>query len=233
MDDMVVERLEAGRAGEAANAPFRRLPRHVGFIPDGNRRWAQMRGAHKREGYAAGVEPGLALMRLCRRLGISDISIYGFTKENVRRPSDQVRAFRDACVEFGMRAVECGAALYVLGDARSAIFPGALRPYTSDRGEGGIKVNLLVNYGWEWDLSCAISDRGPSAAPGRIIASARVPPIDLVVRWGGRRRLSGFLPLQCAYADMYVVDTLWPDMQDAEFLAALAWYQEQDITMGG
>jgi undecaprenyl diphosphate synthase len=53
------------------------------------------------------------------------------------------------------------------------------------------------------------------------------------VRWGGRRRLSGFLPVQCAYADFYVIDSLWPDSQPEEFLDALAWYQVQDVTLGG
>jgi undecaprenyl diphosphate synthase len=53
------------------------------------------------------------------------------------------------------------------------------------------------------------------------------------VRWGGRQRLSGFLPAQCAYADLYVVDSLWPDMTPQEFIDALQWYQTQDVTLGG
>ncbi len=65
------------------------------------------------------------------------------------------------------------------------------------------------------------------------LASAAVSRIDLVVRWGGRRRLSGFLPVQCAYADFYVIDTLWPDSHPEEFIDALTWYQAQDVTLGG
>ena len=193
----------------------------MGFIPDGNRRWAQARGAARREGYAAGVDPGVRLLALCRRLGIREVSIYGFTKENVRRPRDQVRAFREACVEFAALAVDAGAALHVIGDAKAAAFPAALRRYCERRGKGRIKVNLLVNYGWRWDLG----------ASG--LRSRQASRVDLVVRWGGRRRLSGFLPVQCAYADIYVIDTLWPDMQETDFLDALRWYEQQDVTLGG
>lgn len=217
---------------------FKRIPRHIGFIPDGNRRWAEARGWPRSQGYACGIQPGIALLAFCRTLGIEEVSIYGFTQENVRRPRDQVQAFREACVEFCQQAVEAGAAFLALGDSRSALFPDELRPYTGRRGSGDIKVNLLVNYNWEWDLGVALASarnghaKSPRAA-GAQLGSADVSRIELVVRWGGRQRLSGFLPCQSAYADLYSIDTLWPDAQPEELLLALRWYQEQDVTMGG
>lgn len=107
----------------ARDRPFSRMPRHVGIIPDGNRRWAEGRGSARRDGYAAGILPGMRLLALCRDLGIEEASVYGFTRENVRRPSDQVHAFREACVDFCGRAVEAGAALHVIGDSESSVFP--------------------------------------------------------------------------------------------------------------
>ncbi|HWP46724.1 MAG TPA: polyprenyl diphosphate synthase [Candidatus Limnocylindrales bacterium] len=217
---------------------FSRLPQHVGIIPDGNRRWAKKRGLAQQEGYEAGIEPGLRLLNLCRELGIKEASVYGFTKENVHRPSEQIEKFREACVKFVFSAIEVGAALLVVGDSDSPVFPDALRPFTKQRTQGDIRVNLLVNYGWQWDLLSALEHARTnntlsySGIP-RALASGDVSRVDLVVRWGGRRRLSGFLPIQCAYADMYVIDTLWPDMTLEEFLDALRWYQEQDITLGG
>lgn len=217
---------------------FSRIPRHVGFIPDGNRRWADARGLPRGAGYDPGVEPGLRLLDLCRELGIAEVSIYGFTKENVRRPAVQVERFGDACARFGVRAVEAGAALRVVGDADSLVFPDALRPFAERRSAGDVRVNLLVNYGWQWDLCSALQHARTnggvaySAVPNAL-ASGEIPRVDLVVRWGGRRRLSGFLPVQCAYADLYVIETLWPDSRPEEFLGALAWYQEQDTTLGG
>lgn len=215
-----------------------RIPRHVGFIPDGNRRWADARGLPPGAGYEPGVDPGLRLLAHCRELGVEEVSVYGFTKENVRRPSDQVDAFRRACTEFGLRAVGSGAALRAVGDVESPIFPEDLRPFAETRCSGDIKVNLLVNYGWQWDLYRAIrqarTDGGVrfSTLP-QALGSGGVTRVDLVVRWGGRRRLSGFLPLQCAYADFYVIDSLWPDSSPEEFLDALRWYQAQDVTLGG
>ena len=217
---------------------FSRIPRHVGFIPDGNRRWAERRGLSREEGYAAGIEPGFRLMALCRSLGIEEVSVYGFTRENVRRPAEQVEAFREATASFGVSAVEAGVALLAVGDCDSPLFPDALRPFASKRSAGDIKVNLLVNYGWQWDFFSAIEagrqngEISYRSAP-QALASHQVSRIDLIVRWGGRRRLSGFLPIQSVYADFYVVDELWPDFEPEHFLQALSWYQEQDITLGG
>lgn len=218
---------------------FTRIPRHVGFIPDGNRRWADARGLVRGAGYAPGIEPGLRLLRYCRELGIEEVSVYGFTKENVRRPPSQVEAFREACTEFGVQAIrEAGAALLAVGDTGTPSFPEGLFPYAERRSDGEIRVNLLVNYGWQWDLFHAVERVGGKGG-GRYsqlmgsLASGAVSRVDLVVRWGGRSRLSGFLPVQCAYADFYSIKTLWPDASLEEFDDALRWYEVQDVTLGG
>ena len=126
-------------------------------------------------------------------------------------------------MELCRRAVDAGAALLVIGDTDSSVFPQELRSYTEERTQGDIRINLLVNYGWQWDVA---------AVPQRL-RSSDVSRIDLVVRWGGRRRLSGFLPMQCAYADIHVIDALWPEMREEQFIAALHWYERQDVTLGG
>ncbi len=202
-------------------------PKHIGIIPDGNRRWALAKGMGKQEGYAYGLDPGIRLLRLAKAQGIEEISYYGFTMDNCKRPKEQVRAFREACVEAVDMLCGEGADLLVVGDSRSKCFPEELRCYqerTSIHG-GGIRLNFLVNYGWQWDLSHIREDGKPY--------SQDVSRIDLIIRWGGMRRLSGFLPIQSVYADFYVVDQLWPDYQDEDFLEALVWYREQDVTLGG
>jgi undecaprenyl diphosphate synthase len=65
------------------------------------------------------------------------------------------------------------------------------------------------------------------------MASADVSRVDLIIRWGGRRRLSGFLPIQSVYADMYVIDDYWPDFSPRHVREAIDWYSAQDITLGG
>jgi undecaprenyl diphosphate synthase len=201
----------------------RSLPRHVGFIPDGNRRWAVGRGLSKEQGYRFGIEPGLALFEMCRSLGIPEVSVYCFTQDNTKRPSPQIEAFRSACVDFALEISRRGAALLVMGNDKSPLFPEELRPFRVREGEG-IKVNLLVNYDWEWDLS--------GLREGEI-RSREISRLDLVVRWGGGRRLSGFLPVQSVYTDFYVVDDYWPDFRPEHFGQALSWFQEQDQTLGG
>lgn len=199
------------------------LPRHIGFIPDGNRRWAVDRQLPKEAGYASGIAPGLALFEDCKRLGVEEVSVYGFTQDNTRRPSAQTQHFRAACVEFALEIARRGAGLLVVGDERSAQFPRELAQFRTRQGEG-IKVNFLVNYGWEWDL-----DGLRTGA----LRSADVSRLDLVVRWGGGRRLSGFLPAQSVYADIYVVDAYWPDFEPSHLAAALSWFRQQDRTLGG
>ncbi len=201
----------------------RKLPKHIGFIPDGNRRWAQRRGMHKQEGYAFGIDPGFALYEQCKQYGIEEVSVYGFTQDNVKRPAEQTMAFRAACVTFAQQLYERGAALLVVGDETSEQFPPELRLFRERRGNG-IRVNFLVNYGWQWDLA--------GLKHGEI-RSKEVSRLDMVVRWGGGRRLSGFLPVQSVYADIFVIEDYWPDFKLRHLDEALAWFAQQDQTLGG
>lgn len=199
------------------------VPRHVGFIPDGNRRWAAAHGLSKEAGYAFGIDPGLLLYEQCRHLGIEEISVYCFTQDNTKRPSSQKHAFRQATVAFALEIARRGSALLVVGDETSAQFPAALKQFRQRQG-AGLKVNLLVNYGWEWDLA-GLRSAG--------LRSGEVSRLDLIVRWGGGRRLSGFLPVQSVYADIYVRDEYWPDFDPAHLHDALEWFGKQDQTLGG
>ena len=212
-----------------------RIPRHIGVIPDGNRRWAERAGLPKKDGYAHGLAPGSELLRLARDAGIQEITYYGFTTDNCKRPPEQVEAFSQACVEaIGLIASE-PVSLLVIGDEEAPTFPSALAPYTTrrDLNGGGIRVNFLVDYGWEWDLACLERSGGSRKKICDGLRSHDVSRVDLVIRWGGMRRLSGFLPVQSVYADIFVVDRLWPDFQPEDFYQALEWYQKQDVTLGG
>jgi len=93
-----------------------------------------------------------------------------------------------------------------------------------------------VNYSCQWDLNPLIAQRDAmlgAESVTKMIRSRDVSRIDLIVRRGGRRRLSGFLPVQSVYSDIYVVDAYWPDFKPEHFYEALDWYSEQDITLGG
>lgn len=207
---------------------FRRIPAHVGIIPDGNRRWAVENGREKKDGYRFGIEPGFRLYQMMLELGVREATFYGFTKDNNKRAPEQRQAFTQACVEAVGRLSGLDANLLVVGNTQSPAFPRALEPYANRRvrfGKGRINLNFLVNYDWNWDLD--------GLRDGGALRSCEIPRVDLLVRWGGRRRLSGFLPAQSVYADIFVLDEYWPDFAPEQFRQALRWYQSCDVTLGG
>lgn len=202
-----------------------RIPRHIGIIPDGNRRWAKENGLRKQDGYNHGLLPGLKLLRLAKKYGVEELTYYGFTVDNCKRPKEQVKAFSEACVKAVEKIKGEDVEIRVIGNTKSSCFPKELLPYTDKEQEkkdttGKMKVNFLINYGWEWDMK-------------NDWASKSVSRIDMIIRWGGMCRLSGFLPMQSVYSDFYVVKELWPDFKEIQFEQALQWYQKQDVTLGG
>ena len=199
-----------------------RTPSHIGIIPDGNRRWATENGLNKEDGYNYGLSAGLELLRAAKQLGIKELTYYGFTVDNCKRPKEQVSAFTSACYK-AVKLIEAeGAQVHVVGNTDSQCFPVELLPYAERKADeqNKLRVNLLVNYGWEWDLNNGWLSRA-------------VPRIDLVIRWGGMCRLSGFLPIQTVYSDFYIVKDLWPNFKAQHLQDALDWYSRQDVTLGG
>lgn len=213
-----------------------RIPKHIGIIPDGNRRWAESNGLTKDKGYDNGLDPGIEAYRACRDMGVKEVTFYGFTTDNAKRPSYQTKAFTSACINAAKMLVDEGASLLVIGNTNSPMFPKELMPYTEriEPKEGQIKANLLVNYGWHWDLNTLSTAKGNNKNNiQEYIQSFDISRLDLIIRWGGRRRLSGFLPVQSIYADFYVLDEYWPDFKNNHIEEAISWYNKQDITLGG
>jgi undecaprenyl diphosphate synthase len=170
---------------------------------------------------------------------VEEVSVYGFTTDNTKRPVDQRIAFSQACVAFAFTVIERGARLRVVGDATSPMFPKELEPMChADHGAGPLKVNMLVNYGWQWDIQTALQAAAQGSGHSKrqiteLIASSHVSRIDLIIRWGGCRRLSGFLPIQSVYADFFVIDAYWPDYEPQHIRQALMWYANQETSLGG
>lgn len=207
---------------------FKRIPAHIGIIPDGNRRWAVKNGYQKQDGYSYGIEPGFALYEMMLQYGIKEATFYGFTKDNNKREREQRDAFTKACIDAVELLSGKDANLLVIGNTESKAFPEELLQYANKRvpfGRGLINLNFLVNYDWEWDLKNLITDKQ--------LESHDIPKVDLIIRWGGCRRLSGFLPVQSVYADFFIIDDYWPDFRKSHFIEALSWYQNCDVTLGG
>lgn len=211
-----------------------RIPRHIGLIPDGNRRWAENKGLQKKDGYNFGLDPGLQVLKLAEEYGISEITYYGFTTDNCKRPKDQIKAFQKSCVDAVDLIAKENVSLLIIGNYNSPMFPKELMKYIkrTNVGSGGIKVNFLVNYGWDWDISnLDKTSSRKSIMDG--LHSRDISRIDMILRWGGRKRLSGFLPVQSVYSDIYTIDDMWPDFKPEQFHQAMKWYDTQDVTLGG
>lgn len=212
-----------------------KIPSHIGIIPDGNRRWAKGKGLGAEKGYEYGLKPGLELLRLAKAYGIKEITYYGFTVDNCKRPMIQQIAFNKACVDAVKLISAEGTSLLVVGNTDSKCFPKELLPFTkrTDINGGGMKVNFLVNYGWEWDLSNVQPVKEINQSIISQLHSCDISRIDLIIRWGNMRRLSGLLPIQSVYSDFYIVEEMWPDFCPKQFEQALEWFSKQDVTLGG
>lgn len=200
-------------------------PKHIAIIPDGNRRWAVNNNLNKCEGYDYGVKPGVELLKKLLEIGIEEVTFFGFTKDNVKRPKKQKENFIKACVKSIEEATKLDTSILVVGDVESKVFPQELLKYTKKRityNKGTLKVNFLINYGWDWDLK-----NYPN------IKSTEISRIDLIVRWGGHLRLSGLLPVQSVYADMFVLKNNWPNYKNEDLEDALQFYKKCDVTLGG
>ena len=131
-----------------------RIPKHIGIIPDGNRRWATQHGLNKEDGYEYGLSPGVSLLRYARQKGVKELTYYGFTVDNCKRPKEQVTAFAEACLNAVKMIENEDVYLRVVGNTKPPCFPAQLLEYTINNkpcDESKMKVNFLVNYGWEWD----------------------------------------------------------------------------------
>ena len=100
---------------------------HIGIIPDGNRRWAEQHKLSREAGYAYGLKPGLLLLQQAKTYGIQEITYYGFTVDNCRRPKEQVQAFQQACVQAVHDLATEGVDLLVIGNTDSKCFPEELK----------------------------------------------------------------------------------------------------------
>ena len=231
--------MHASRCRSRPASPGHAHPHPLGIIPDGNRRWAQARGLPKSAGYEHGIEPGKQLFDVVWDLGIKEVSTYIFTKENTHRPKDQVEAFKAALLKFIDWVENQDASVLLVGDTGSTVFPEELKHLAVPE-EGRDRETapqpprqLQLEVGRGRGDPGAGERAGTGGDPLDLIGSRHVSRIDLVIRWGGRSRLSGFLPLQSAYADLYVVDACGPTSRWDTSTRRCAGTSGQDVTMGG
>ena len=222
----------------------RPLPRHVAVIMDGNGRWAESRGMSRVEGHREGSRSVRSVTRQARKIGLEALTLYAFSSQNWGRPEDEVGALMQLLAEYldSERAeiLDNRIRLHTIGDTDR--LPGFVRERlesvraASARNEGMV-LTLALSYGGQEEIVHAArlaAAAGPvdAAAIERNLWTASLPPLDLLVRTSGERRISNFLLWQAAYAEMVFVETLWPDFRELDLLGAIADFQDRERRFG-
>ncbi|MGV9340547.1 undecaprenyl diphosphate synthase family protein [Streptomyces sp. NPDC003688] len=212
------------------------VPRHVGVIPDGTRRWSRLHGLPLTEGYLLAMRNLADITDLLLASRVRTVSVYMLSARNLLRPAEELAAVFEAESRFcSVMLPEVlrrhGARAEVVGrdEGLPTGFRDALEGLRSIRGEGG-KVHLLVGYdGWDEVLTAL---RGASSVEEAKAALAVPDDVDLVIRTGGGALLSGFLPMQSQYAHIATVDALFNDLSPADVTAVLAEFAERTRLQG-
>ena len=228
-------------------------PLHVAIIMDGNGRWAKQRGLPRTFGHREGVKALKRTVEAASGLGVTTLTVFGFSTENWRRPMAEVSELMGllkAYVESDLeRLVREGVRVRVLG-RRSGLKPDILA--IIDRAEARTAHNnkfllqVAFNYGGRADITDAARRFAEEVEQGRACAAdldealfeqklstADTPAPDLIVRTSGEQRISNFLLWECAYAELVFQDVYWPDYGPDNLKAAIAEYRARERRYGG
>jgi undecaprenyl diphosphate synthase len=215
-----------------------RFPIHLALIMDGNGRWAERRGRPRWMGHRAGVAAARAAITQCARRGVRQLTLFAFSCDNWRRPAQEVstilalaeqmfRAECDRLVTEGIRASVIG---------RRDRIPATLRRAIDDlesRTAAGRRMALRIALDYSSREAIANGLTGPAVRlPQTAGRPTILPPVDLLVRTGGERRLSDFLLWECAYAELHFLDVLFPDLAAADIDRALEEFAARDRRFG-
>ncbi len=225
------------------------IPHHIAIIMDGNRRWARNRGLPDIKGHVAGTEALEKVVEAAEKMGVKTITVYALSTENIKeRAKREVKGLFDL-MRSGYhnklkRMMNEGVRITILGEEDG--LPAVLRKIIEEikktyiKNES-IKLNIALNYGGKKELVEAIKEMLKEGIDVNKINDEVVskhlytngqPDPELVIRTGGRIRLSNFLLWQTAYSELYFTKTLWPDFDGAALKKAILWYQNQKRNFG-
>ncbi|HEX4739680.1 MAG TPA: isoprenyl transferase [Allosphingosinicella sp.] len=229
------------------------VPRHVAIIMDGNGRWAKARGLPRAAGHRQGAEAARKVLRAAGEAGVECLTLYAFSSENWRRPEEEINDLMGLLRFYIGQELNTlhreGIRIKVIGDHR-AFQPDTARmvdqAIAKTAGNQRMTLAIALNYGARAEIVKAARLLAERAKEGELIPgeideaafddaldTADLPPLDLLIRTSGERRLSNFLLWQAAYAELLFVDTLWPDFDGETLRAAFADYAGRERRFGG
>jgi undecaprenyl diphosphate synthase len=222
-----------------------KLPTHVAIIMDGNGRWAKKRLLNRINGHEKGSETVRTIVRTCREIGISYLTLYAFSTENWQRPKTEVKALMALLKKFlqseRKEMVENNIRLRVIGqlDRLPAEVREALdQTMAATKEQTGMNLILALSYGGRAEIVRMVREVAEKIKRGTIDPQAvneglvsdhlytrDIPDPDLLIRTSGEMRISNFLLWQIAYTELFVTTTLWPDFSKEELLQILKDFQ--------
>lgn len=228
-------------------------PRHIAIIMDGNGRWAKLRSRPRTFGHSEGVEALRRTVEAAGELGVTYLTVFGFSTENWRRPAEEVNALFDLLRLYVARDLDRlakeGVRVRVMGrrdGLQSDIAEIIERAEARTRHNDKLNLTIAFNYGGQDEIARAAKAVAADVAAGALkpeeidvarfetyLDSAQLPPPDMLVRTSGETRLSNFMLWQAAYSELVFVDVLWPDFDKGALEAAIAEYQARERRFGG
>lgn len=238
-----------------AKLDSQRLPRHVGVILDGHRRYARAEGSDYASSYRAGMAKFLSFLGWARELEIPAVTAWVLSTDNLRRPIEELAPYYQVLTEtfqqLPERAQAFGYRLSFIGslDLLPASLVTAAKQAEAEVGGGERRLTVALGYGGRQEIVDACrelvadlvaagvsGDELPRRVDAEAIAShlyaADLPDPDLVIRSSGEARLSGFLLWQAAYAEYVFVDVHWPDFRRVDFLRAVRDFTRRQRRFG-
>ena len=233
--------------------PKEQLPKHVGVMLDGNRRWARSVGASAAQGHAAGAANIEPLLQWCEEVGVEVVTLWLLSTDNLNRPAPELDALL-GIIEGAVStlAEEQRWRLHPVGALD--VLPAATAQVLKDaedrtRHVDGMLVNIAVGYGGRREIADAVrallqahAERGTSLEElAEVIDVEHIaehlytkgqPDPDLVIRTSGEQRLGGFLLWQSAQSEFYFCEAYWPDFRRVDFLRAIRAYTQRERRYG-
>lgn len=228
------------------------LPTHIGFIMDGNGRWAEKRGLQRKFGHKEGAKTFKKIVKYCKKIGIKYITFFAFSTENWKRPSDEVEAIMELFNKYldeVREHIKENVRVMFIGD-KSAFddkFRSKMIALEEDSKDfDSMTLILAINYGGRDDIIHATKQVSELVKSG-IISSSQIdeslfsnllytkgiPDVDYIIRPSGELRISNFLIWQAAYAEYYFTDILWPDFSEKDLDKALDDFKHRKRRYGG
>lgn len=237
----------------AESVDFTALPEHIAIILDGNGRWAKRRALPRTAGHAVGSETFRKIATYCNNIGIKYLTVYAFSTENWKRPSEEISTIMSLLEKYILEAIDevrnknlrlcIWGSREGLSDRIKSLMEESEK---ESRDMTGMQVNVCLNYGSRAELTHAARSLARDAVSGKIgvddineadiearLYSAGTPAPDLLIRPGGEKRLSNFLLWQLAYSEMVFSDKLWPEFDENELDRAIIEYQKRNRRFGG